>query len=244
MMMSYEPQGDDEIDQHADTTSACANKPCGFSLDVVGNSKKSAVAQGRSRGDGEESDENIKSDIYSNNYGTRILNGALVAPAMLSLPLYGIGFGLFGSKVMWAFSDCVYKCSRPCEGHLHRHFGNMQKSLFLKKKTRIAKSWGYRLHPTFAVLSLITTALSAFRQDMFHSSQSVGIFLPSYEGLVALNMSICFISMIAAKPLINTMFGNSSAKRWTSIQGNLTMLFAALTACPGSLGRLMVHINW
>ena len=154
------------------------------------------MAQGWSRGDGEESDETIESDIYSNNYGTRILNGALVAPAMLSLPLYGIGFGLFGSKVMWAFSDCVYKCSRPCEGYLHRHFGNMQKSLFLKKKTRIAKSWGYRLHPTFAVLSLITTALSAFRQDMFHSSQSVGIFLPSYEGLVALNMSICFISMV------------------------------------------------
>lgn len=175
-------------------------------------------------------------------YGRKILNGALVAPAMLTAPLYGIGFGLFGYKHTWAFSERIYRLSKPSEGHLHLHFRRMQRYMTQQKKQAVAKSWGYRVHPTFAGLSLITTALLAFKQGMFTTSG--GNLLTSYEGFRALNIFVCFVSVIAAKPLEITMFGNSSAKRWNGIQGNLSMLFVALTTCPGPLGRLMAHFNW
>jgi len=169
----------------------------------------------------------------------KIMRGSFVAPSIISLPLYGVGFGLFGYKNMWTFSEWMYNLSSPSEGHLHRHFRKIQKFMSSQqKKGRIKKSRCYRIHPTFAGLSLITTALLAFRPNY--------PLLPHFphELLRVSNISVCFVSAIAAIPLGNTMLGNASAKKWNGIQGNLSMILAALTFCPGSVGRLMVHLNW
>jgi len=169
----------------------------------------------------------------------KIMRGSFVASSIISLPLYCVGFGLFGYKNMWTFSEWMYNLASPSEGHLHRHFKKIQKFMSSQqKKGGIKKSRCYRIHPTFAGLSLITTALLAFRPNY--------PLLPHFphELLRVSNISVCFVSAIAAIPLGNTMIGNASAKKWNGIQGNLSMILAALTLCPGSVGRLMVHLNW
>jgi len=169
----------------------------------------------------------------------KIMRGSFVASSIISLPLYCVGFGLFGYKNMWTFSEWMYNLASPSEGHLHRHFKKIQKFMSSQqKKGGIKKSRCYRIHPTFAGLSLITTALLAFRPNY--------PLLPHFphELLRVSNISVCFVSAIAAIPLGNTMLGNASAKKWNGIQVNLSMILAALTFCPGSVGRLMVHLNW
>jgi len=138
----------------------------------------------------------------------------------------------------------------------------MQRYMATQKRAAIQKSRAYRIHPTFAGLSLITTAVLAFKKETMvlsgvgggataiiaksaiEGNHAVPLLSPYYGCLRSLNIFICFVSAIATKLLKSTMFGNKSAERWSDIQGNLSMLFAALTACPGVLGRLMVHLNW
>lgn len=171
--------------------------------------------------------------------GKRVLNGILLAPAMLTAPLYAIGFGVFGYSKMWAFSEWIYSFSNSSESWVHDHFSRMQKYL-LSDKTIASKkkSWSYRIHPTFAGLSLISTAVLAF---VDHSKIDKII---SRKWLLVANTCICFASALSARALENTMLGNASAKKWNSIQGNLSMFFAALTLSSGWLGNLMIHLNW
>ena len=181
-------------------------------------------------------EEKVKKALPS---ARKIMNGSLVAPIMISTPIYGMGFGLFGYKRMWDFSEWIYKLTHPSEGHLHCHFKEIQKIMSKQVKNgNMKKSRCYRVHPTFAGLSLITTALLAFRPKY--------LFLPhvQHDLLRVSNICVCFVSAMAGKPLVNTMFGNTSTKKWNERQGNLSMILAALTLCPGSVGRLMVHLNW
>ena len=58
-------------------------------------------------------------------------------------------------------------------------------------------------------------------------------------------MCICFTSALSAKFLEDGMFGHhNTTRRWVSVQGILSVFFAALSLSPGSLGCLMVHLNW
>ena len=40
------------------------------------------------------------------------------------------------------------------------------------------------------------------------------------------------------------MLGDANANTWISVQGNLSMVFAALAVSPGWFGNIMVHLNW
>ena len=97
----------------------------------------------------------------------------------------------------------------------------------------------YKIHPLFAGLSMISTALLAFVDRASYCK-----FLTYQQLLLLLNTIICFISALAAFPLSKLMIGNLHAKKWIVIQGKLSILYAALAFCPGTVGRVMVHLNW
>jgi len=85
---------------------------------------------------------------------------------------------------------------------------------------------------------MISTALLAFVDRASYCK-----FL-TYQQLLLLNTIICFVSALAAFPLSKLMIGNLHAKKWIVIQGKLSILYAALAFCPGTVGRVMVHLNW
>ena len=160
--------------------------------------------------------------------------GSLIVTA----PLYALGFGLIGYNKMWRISKTIYGISRPSESILHDHFDRMQKFLALGTKEAALKSKAYRIHPTFAGLSLISTWLLAFVNPL-----KIESFLP-FNVLLKANAIICIISALAARPLTKIMMGNPNSKKWIVIQGNISMLYAALAVIPGAFGRLMIHLNW
>lgn len=180
----------------------------------------------------------IQSDQLQKSTSRKIIDGLKVAPAVATLPLYGVGFGIIGPKHMWKFSKWIYGLSSPSDNVLHTHFDRIAAYLYSEKKIASKKLISYKLHPLFAGLSLISTALLAFG----HSLSCINIL--SYRKLLFVNMIICFISAVAAFPLHKLMLGNLNAKKWILIQGKASMMFAALSLTPGAIGRLMVHLNW
>lgn len=168
----------------------------------------------------------------------RVCTGLFLLPAIMMAPFYGIGFGVVGHKKMWVFSEWLYSFCNSGESWLHQHFSHMEKFLASGKMIAMKKSRNYRIHPTFAGLSLISTAVLAFVDP-----SKVNTIICRKCLLVA-NAIICFVSALSARALQPTMFGNLNAKRWNLIQGNLTMIFAALALSPSWLGNIMIHLNW
>jgi len=183
-------------------------------------------------------DEN---DTFSNKtLANKVIDGLRVAPSIVALPLYGLGFGIFGPKLMWKFSKWLYSKTNPSDDVLHaQHFDRVAAYLYSGKETAPKKLVSYKVHPLFAGLSLISTAVLAFVDE----SSGIMKAIP-YNRLLLVNMMICFVSAIAAFPLQGIMLGNLNAKKWILIQGKTSMLYSALSLCPGKLGRLMVHLNW
>lgn len=170
--------------------------------------------------------------------GKKILNGFLLTPVILISPLYAIGFGVLGHDTMWAFSKWIYTFANSSESCVNDHFSRMQRFLATGTSLASQKSRSYRIHPTFAGLSLISTAILAF-VDPSNINKII-----SRKWLLVANTCICFISALSARALENTMLGNASTKKWNSIQGNLSIFFAALALSSSWLGNLMVHLNW
>jgi len=98
-----------------------------------------------------------------------------------------MGFGIFGYRTMWDFSERIYKLSNPTEVHIFDDLRKMQKYMSTKSSEAIKKSKCYRIHPLFAGMSLITTALLAFSQN-----------LSNYDLLRALNVGICIVLAVSA----------------------------------------------
>ena len=69
------------------------------------------------------------------------------------------------------------------------------------------KARAYRIHPFFAGLSLISSALLTFG-----SPSKISTILP-YKTLVAANLFICAISSVSARPLTKIMIGSRDAKK-------------------------------
>lgn len=181
-------------------------------------------------------DEN---DTFSNKtLANKVIDGLRVAPSIVTLPLYGLGFGIFGPKLMWKISKWIYGKTNPSDDVLHAHFDRVAAYLYSGKEIASKKLVSYKVHPLFAGLSLISTAVLAFVDE-----SSIMKAIP-YNRLLLVNMMICFVSAIAAFPLHKIMIGNLNAKKWILFQGKASMLYAALSLCPGKLGRLMVHLNW
>mmetsp|Transcript_14733 Transcript_14733/g.24103 ORF Transcript_14733/g.24103 Transcript_14733/m.24103 type:complete len:354 (-) Transcript_14733:1148-2209(-) len=168
----------------------------------------------------------------------KIIDALKVAPAVASLPLYGITFAVFGPKHVWLFSKWIYGQANPSNYVLAAHFDRMTAYLYSGKKIASQKLVSYKIHPLFAGLSMISTALLAFVDRASYCK-----FL-TYQQLLLLNTIICFVSALAAFPLSKLMIGNLHAKKWIVIQGKLSILYAALAFCPGTVGRVMVHLNW
>ena len=185
-----------------------------------------------------EGKNNPSNTRHSELLRKKIFNGMKVAPAVVSLPLYGMTFAVFGPKTVWRFSKWIYGQANPSNDVLAAHFDRMTAYLYSGKKIASQKLVSYKIHPLFAGLSMITTALLAF---VDHASYSK---ILTYEQLILLNAVICFVSALAAFPLSKLMIGNLHAKKWIVIQGKLSMLYAALSLCPGSIGRVMIHLNW
>ena len=79
--------------------------------------------------------------------GKKVLNGALLAPAMITAPLYGIGFGVLGHNKMWAFSKWIYSFTNSNESWVHDHFDSMQKFLKTGRNLASEKSRSYSFTP-------------------------------------------------------------------------------------------------
>lgn len=178
-------------------------------------------------------------DTFGNkSLPNKIVDGLKVAPSIATLPLYGLGFGILGPKLMWKFSKWIHGKTNPSDDVLRAHFDRLTAYLYSGKEIASRKLVSYKVHPLFAGLSLVSTAVLAFVE------RSSIIKVVSYSHLLLMNMMICFVSVMAAFPLHKIMIGNLNAKKWILIQGKVLMLFAALSLCPGELGRLMVHLNW
>ena len=169
----------------------------------------------------------------------KVYHGSVLTPAIIIAPLYAIGFGVLGYKTMWRISERIYKTSKPTERYLHDHFDRMQTYLATERRQAGQKARSYRIHPTFAGLSLISTSILAFVSD-----SKINMVIPQQSWLLYANTFICFVSALSAIPLTNTMMGNAHCKKWNTIQGKCSMVFAALTLCPGILGKLMIHLTW
>lgn len=169
----------------------------------------------------------------------RIKDGFKVAPYVATLPLYGVGFGIFGPEKMWSLSNWIYGQTNPSEHFLRDHLGRITKYIYSGRDLASKKLLlCYKIHPLFAGLSLISTAVLAF------AKRSIVVEAVSYNRLLFINMIICFISTIAAFPLQENMMGSPHAKKWLFTQGKAFMSFATLTLCPGQFGRFMVHLTW
>eukprot|EP00985_Skeletonema_marinoi_P001243 scaffold510_cov141-Skeletonema_marinoi.AAC.3 len=168
----------------------------------------------------------------------KVIHGSMAGLVIFTAPLYALGFGLIGYKIMWRISKVIYGISRPSESILHDHFDRMQKFLETGTKEAALKSKAYMIHPTFAGLSLISSMLLAFVDPL-----KIEAFIP-FHLLLKLNVFICIVSALAARPLTKTMIGNRNAKKWIVLQGNLSMVSAVFAVIPGTFGRLMIHLNW
>lgn len=170
----------------------------------------------------------------------KVADGLKVAPAVATLPLYGLGFGILGPKHMWKFSKWIYGLTNPSDSVLHAHFDRLTGYLYSGKEIASRNLVSYRVHLLFAGLSLISTAVLAFAK---RSGSTIMGVMP-YNQLLFVNMLICFISAIAAFPLHKIMIGNLNAKKWILVQGYASMVYTTFSLCPGRFGRLMVHLNW
>lgn len=170
----------------------------------------------------------------------KVVDGLKVAPAVATLPLYGLGFGILGPRHMWKFSKWIYGITNPSDDVLHAHFDRVTGYLYSGKEIASRKLVSYKVHPLFAGFSLISTAILAFAR---RSGSTIMDVMP-YNQLLYVNMAICFVSALAAFPLHKIMIGDLNAKKWILIQGKVSMVYAALSLCPGQFGRLMVHLNW
>lgn len=132
----------------------------------------------------------------------------------------------------------IHGQANPSDDILTAHFDRVSAYLYSGKEIASQKLLSYKIHPLFAGLSMISTALLAF---VDHASISKVI---TYQRLLLLNAAICFVSALAAFPISKIMIGNLHAKKWLVIQGKMSMLYAMLSFCPGTLGRVMVHLNW
>mmetsp|Transcript_12505 Transcript_12505/g.29517 ORF Transcript_12505/g.29517 Transcript_12505/m.29517 type:complete len:310 (+) Transcript_12505:375-1304(+) len=176
----------------------------------------------------------------STSWRRRVAIGTRVSPALFLLPLYGIGFGAMGPKLMWAFSEWVSSFTQPSERWLFDHFDRTKRFLDSSTASASVMARSYRIHPTFAGLSLITTPVLAFVDASMYQH------IISERGLLVANFCICVISCVAGRCLVPTMMGDKHAKRWNYYQGNLCVTFAALSSCPGTawVGGLFAHLNW
>lgn len=187
----------------------------------------------------DSSKHNEDNALRKKSFVRKVVDGLKVAPSIATLPLYGVGFGIIGPKHMWKFSKWIYGFTNPSDEVLHAHFDRVAAYLYSGKEIASRKLVSYKVHPLFAGLSLISTAVLAFASR----SGSIMKVIP-YNQLLLGNMIICFVSAIAAFPLHKDMIGNLNAKKWILIQDKVSMAYAALALCPGRLGRLMVHLNW
>lgn len=191
--------------------------------------------------------EHRLSQQRSKRLRAKVLDSLLVAPVMATVPLYGISF-ILGHKRMWQFSERIYRFTRPStKNHLHGvHFTKMQRLLDSGTAYANQKARAYLLHPLFAGLSLISTPALAFFNESRFIRDALSPLL-----LLILNTFICTMSARYGKILISTMNGNSNAKKWTGVQCNATVLYAALSILSLSsmrsinvMGNLCIHLNF
>jgi len=186
----------------------------------------------------EESAYQERNIITNKEIPKKVLTGFMLAPILIITPFYGIGFMAFGPEKMWNFSEWVYSFAKSSEVWL---FDTFRRTLrFLSSGTEIAqkKAWAYRIHPSFAGISLISTAILAFVDATKYQH------VISRRGLLIANAFICFISATSGKELISTMMGGAHAKKWNWIQANLCIAFATLAISPSLVGSIMVYLNW
>ena len=186
----------------------------------------------------EESAYPERNTITNKEILKKVLTGFILAPILLITPFYGIGFMAFGPDKMWNFSEWIYSFAKSSEVWL---FDTFRRTLrFLSSGTEIAqkKAWAYRIHPSFAGISLISTAILAFVDATKYQH------IISRRGLLIANAFICFISATSGKELIPTMMGAAHAKKWNWIQANLCIAFATLAISPSFVGSIMVYLNW
>ena len=168
----------------------------------------------------------------------KVLRGCMLAPILVITPLYGIGFIIFGHENMWTFSEWVYSFAQSRENWLFDTF--RRSSRFMSSGTSRARktAWSYKIHPLFAGISLMSTAVLAFVDTTNYPS------IISRKGLLIANASICFISALSGKYLVASMLGDRHAKKWNIIQGNTSIAFSVLATSPSVLGNIMVYLNW
>lgn len=188
-------------------------------------------------GESTESDRNVMSKDKEKAL-KRVLTGCMLAPILVITPLYAIGFMIFGHEKMWTFSEWVYSFAKSSENWLFDSF--RRTSRFLSSGTIRARktAWSYKIHPLFAGISLITSAVLAFIDTTKYQC------IISREGLLIANACICFISALSGKYLVDTMLGDNSAKKWNIVQGNTSIAFSVLATSPSVLGNIMVYLNW
>lgn len=168
----------------------------------------------------------------------KVLTGFILAPTLLITPFYGIGFMAFGPDKMWNFSEWIYSFAKSSEVWL---FDTFRRTLrFLSSGTQRAQkaAWAYRIHPLFAGISLISTAILSFADAAKYQH------VISRRGLLIANAFICFISATSGKELASTMMGATHAKKWIKIQANTCIAFATLAISPSLVGSIMVYLNW
>ena len=73
-----------------------------------------------------------------------------------------MAFGVFGHTQPWKFSKWIYNLTNPSEKFLHDHFDRIQKFCSSGGAIASKKARAYRIHPFFAGLSLISSALLTF----------------------------------------------------------------------------------
>ena len=67
--------------------------------------------------------ENFKStSVSKTKLKRKLLDGATIAPVLLTLPIYTMAFGVFGHTQPWKFSKWIYNLTNPSENFLHDHF--------------------------------------------------------------------------------------------------------------------------
>ena len=193
-------------------------------------------------GDNYDEKQGWMKGISNDNKSTtaKIKDGLKVAPFIATLPLYGLGFGILSPKVMWKYSEWVYAIaeSPSSDNFLYDHFHRLEAFFDSKRKIALSMLNSYKIHPFFASLSLISTAVLSF------VDRSRITNLMKYESLIFINMAICFISAMAAFPLHKIMIGTLHAKKWIKVQAKLSVLYTTLSWYPGTFGRIMIHLNW
>ena len=119
----------------------------------------SSLAAQQAITDAELNDTTTNEDANKKLLARKVADGLKVAPSIVTLPLYSVGFGIIGPKHMWKFSKWIYGLSNPSDEVLNAHFDRVAAYLYSGKEIASRKLVSYKVHPLFAGLSLISTAV-------------------------------------------------------------------------------------